>query len=143
MIVGRSNGNILESECCKGKVCVCAHVTFVPTLRPSISRPPERKIPKFEGDKQKLKHSKPVTSGIQPKEAGKEQGLQDISIHKTKGDAPDRFWASVEPYCAPITESDLQMLQDGIRSVSTINQDSNINMPIFIFYHKIYSRDDY
>ena len=36
---------------------------------------------------------------------------------KAKGDAPDRFWASVEPYCADITDSDLKMLQEGIRNV--------------------------
>ena len=31
---------------------------------------------------------------------------------RIKGDAPDRFWASVEPYCADITESDLTLLKE-------------------------------
>ena len=39
---------------------------------------------------------------------------------KAKGDTPDRFWASVEPYCADITEVDLKVLQEGIRSVSVL-----------------------
>ncbi len=38
---------------------------------------------------------------------------------KVKGDAPDRFWASVEPYCADLTETDLKLLQEGIRNVRT------------------------
>ena len=36
---------------------------------------------------------------------------------KPKGDALDRFWASIEPYCADITENELTMLQEGMRSV--------------------------
>ncbi len=39
---------------------------------------------------------------------------------KVKGDAPDRFWASVEPYCADLTENDLKLLQEGIRNVRTL-----------------------
>ena len=39
---------------------------------------------------------------------------------KAKGDTLDRFWASVEPYCADITETDLKVLQEGIRSVSVL-----------------------
>ena len=39
---------------------------------------------------------------------------------KVKGDAPDRFWASVEPYYADITDADVRMLQEGIRSVSEV-----------------------
>ena len=37
---------------------------------------------------------------------------------KLRGDAPDRFWSSVEPYTSDITESDICMLQEGISSVS-------------------------
>jgi len=40
------------------------------------------------------------------------------STPKAKGDTPDRFWSSVEPYCADITEADMRILQEGIRSVS-------------------------
>ena len=35
-----------------------------------------------------------------------------------KGDAPDRFWASVEPYCADITDNDLKLLQEETMNVS-------------------------
>ena len=34
-----------------------------------------------------------------------------------KGDAPDRFWATVEPYCADITEADISLLQEDIKNV--------------------------
>ena len=33
-------------------------------------------------------------------------------LRRIKGDAPDRFWASVEPYCADITENDLALLKE-------------------------------
>ncbi len=36
---------------------------------------------------------------------------------KVKGDAPDRFWASVEPYCADITDNDIKLLQEGLKNV--------------------------
>ena len=39
------------------------------------------------------------------------------SICRGKGDAPDRFWAIVEPYCADITEADVRLLQEDIKSV--------------------------
>ena len=39
---------------------------------------------------------------------------------RQRGDTPDRFWASVEPYCADITEAHLKVLQEGIRCVSVL-----------------------
>lgn len=33
-----------------------------------------------------------------------------------RNDAPDRFWASVEPYCADITQDDIKALDDLIRT---------------------------
>ncbi len=38
-------------------------------------------------------------------------------VVKVKGDAPDKFWASVEPYCADITDNDIALLQEGMRNV--------------------------
>lgn len=32
-----------------------------------------------------------------------------------KNDAPNRFWASVEPYCADITQEDIKMLEDLVK----------------------------
>jgi len=37
---------------------------------------------------------------------------------KGKGDGPDRFWSTVEPYFADITESDINTLQETIDGVS-------------------------
>ena len=41
----------------------------------------------------------------------------DHTLTKAKGDVLDRFWASVEPYCADITETELNMLEEGMKSV--------------------------
>lgn len=88
--------------------------------RASLSQPPARKIQKVDSDKpKKPKYSKhQATSSLVDARVGKEPGKQDPTLLKAKGDAPDRFWASVEPYCADITEADVRMLQEGIRSVS-------------------------
>ncbi|XP_071815339.1 transcriptional adapter 3-like isoform X2 [Apostichopus japonicus] len=40
-----------------------------------------------------------------------------------RNDAPDRFWASVEPYCADITQDDIKALDDLIR---TSDDDSDL-----------------
>ena len=45
----------------------------------------------------------------------------DHALTKAKGDVLDRFWASVEPYCADITETELSMLEEGMKSVSTVS----------------------
>lgn len=33
-----------------------------------------------------------------------------------RNDAPDRFWASVEPYCAEITQEDIKALDELIKT---------------------------
>ena len=33
-----------------------------------------------------------------------------------RNDAPNRFWSTIEPYCADITNEDLKVLEDIIRS---------------------------
>ena len=48
---------------------------------------------------------------------GEEPTTVEYSTPKVKGDAPDRFWASVEPYCADISETEIRLLQDGLRNV--------------------------
>lgn len=35
---------------------------------------------------------------------------------KGKGDVPDRFWATVEPYCADITDADIKLLQEDLKN---------------------------
>lgn len=72
--------------------------------------PPPKKQQRVESER-KSKHSK-------FQEGYEEGSTLEHSMPKAKGDTPDRFWASVEPYCMDITEADLKVLQDGIRSVS-------------------------
>lgn len=73
--------------------------------RPSFTQPPPKKMQKLEGA-DRPKKSKLSKAG----------GEGDTS--RGKGDAPDHFWSSVEPYFADITEADVQMLQDEINIVS-------------------------
>ena len=87
--------------------------------RPSFTQPPARKMQKLDGDKPKKMKHKLTSSTSAESKLGKEPGQQDSALHKVKGDAPDRFWASVEPYCADITNADIHMLQEGIRNVSS------------------------
>lgn len=96
-----------------------ALVLFI--CRPSFTQPPARKMQKLDGGEKhkKTKHSKQLGVGPESK-VGKEPGQQDTAMLKLRGDAPDRFWSSVEPYCADITELDIDMLQEGISSVSTV-----------------------
>lgn len=94
--------------------------------RPSFTQPPARKLQKLDvGNKpKKSKHSKLSTSlpssssSSLDSKVAKEPGQQDTSLIKVKGDTPDRFWTSVEPYCADITEADLLALQEDTENVS-------------------------
>ena len=45
----------------------------------------------------------------------------DHALLKQKGDALDRFWASIEPYCADITQAEVTMLEEGIKSVKPLS----------------------
>ena len=62
-----------------------------------------------------MKQAKPESAEELPIESAK-------TSHRSKGDVPDRFWQLVEPYCAPITDSDIRLLQEGLRSVSDLGR---------------------
>lgn len=53
---------------------------------------------------------KPVPEGI----VEELPPLELMKTSTTKNDTPNKFWASVEPYCAPFTEEDLKV---GIREL--------------------------
>lgn len=83
--------------------------------RPSFTQPPARKMQKLEGG-DKLKKSK-----LSKFAAGdSKQGVDGDPSSKLKGETPDHFWSSVDPYCADITEADVHLLQDGINDVSVL-----------------------
>lgn len=77
-----------------------------------------------EKPSKKHKHSKPSSSSSLEAKVGKEpqqqlqqqQQLQDSPLLKMKGD--DKFWSTVDPYCADIAQSDIVLLEEGIKSVS-------------------------
>lgn len=70
--------------------------------------------------KQKLDDSKTSSqSQGRKKGLGKEVGVDDDSYSvtsKTKADAPNRFWAAVEPYCTDLSLEDVKFLEDSIKT---------------------------
>ncbi|TTB85608.1 Transcriptional adapter 3 [Bagarius yarrelli] len=80
------------------------------------SRHPKPKKPKLEG---KAGHGpspgpgRPKSKNLQPKVQEYEfsEDPQDIP-RNPKNDTPNRFWASVEPYCADITNEEIRVLED-------------------------------
>lgn len=86
--------------------------------KPSDPNPPKKQkveavtVPEalpLVGGARKIKQAKPESAAEEPHESAK-------TSHRPKGDAPDRFWQLVEPYCAPITDADIKLLQEGLRS---------------------------
>lgn len=73
--------------------------------------------------KQKLDDSKTAIAGAgRSKKVGSKNQSSDVSeddsfttSSKGKVDAPNRFWAAVEPYCAEITMEDLKFLEDSMK----------------------------
>ena len=73
--------------------------------------------------KQKLDDSKTAFTGAgRSKKVGSKNQSSDASeddsfstSSKGKVDAPNRFWAAVEPYCAEITMEDLKFLEDSMK----------------------------
>lgn len=90
-----------------------------PSCRPSFTQPPARKLQKLDTDKPKKPKTKLTSSTSLDAKVGEKVEELESALPKMKGETPDHFWASVEPYCADITDSDIQMLQEGIRSVSS------------------------
>lgn len=79
--------------------------------------------------KQKLEDSKTSTQG-RKKGLGKEVGVDDDTLSltsKTKVDAPNRFWAAVEPYCSDLTLDDAKFLEDSIKAAD--NEDEYCKIP--------------
>ena len=42
--------------------------------------------------------------------------VQRKSPRISRNDVPNRFWSTIEPYCAEITNEDLKILEDILRS---------------------------
>ena len=49
-----------------------------------------------------------------------------VSKPKASSDAPNKFWASVEPYCSDITSDDLKVLED---IISVADEDDTFKIP--------------
>ena len=100
----------------------------VPTQRSQISESQLSKKPRLEIEKCKKvksmsKKSKTQSMEVQSttSEDHTHSAPADHALTKAKGDVLDRFWASVEPYCADITETELNMLEEGMKSVRAIS----------------------
>ncbi|MEQ2205132.1 transcriptional adaptor 3, partial [Xenoophorus captivus] len=56
---------------------------------------------------------RPKSKNLQPKVQEYEFTDDPQDIPRTpKNDAPNRFWASVEPYCADITNEEIRLLEE-------------------------------
>lgn len=100
----------------------------VPTQRSQISESQLSKKPRLEIEKCKKvksmsKKSKTQSMEVQSttSEDHTHSAPADHALTKAKGDVLDRFWASVEPYCADITETELNMLEEGMKSVRAVS----------------------
>ena len=87
-----------------------------------LSKKPRLEVEKSKKVKSMSKKSKTQSMEVQSSVAEDHTHSTPVDhAHlKAKGDVLDRFWASVEPYCADITETELNMLEEGIKSVSHI-----------------------
>ncbi|KAK3743837.1 hypothetical protein QZH41_002455 [Actinostola sp. cb2023] len=78
--------------------------------------------------KQKVDDSKVGTQG-RKKGLGKSDAVDDDSYSvtsKSKADAPNRFWAAVEPYCSDLNLDDAKFLEDSIKSAEDEQEYSKI-----------------
>ncbi|XP_076371072.1 transcriptional adaptor 3 isoform X2 [Tachypleus tridentatus] len=87
------------------------------------SRPEEGKPAKRFKDASGKAH--PLTGGGRPKKNFQSQAkfqeyeFSDSPVELSrlpKNDAPNRFWASIEPYCAEVTQDNIKVLEDLIKT---------------------------
>lgn len=64
-----------------------------------------------------------------------------VSKPRPANDLPNKFWASVEPYCADITNDDLHVLED---IISTVTEDSEYFKvpPLGRHYTQVWAQED-
>ena len=87
-----------------------------------LSKKPRLELDKCKKVKSMSKKSKSQSTEVQSsvsEDHTHSATAADHALLKAKGDVLDRFWASVEPYCADITDTELNMLQEGMKSVRT------------------------
>lgn len=58
-----------------------------------------------------------------------------------KNDAVNRFWASVEPYCAPITTDDLRVIEEMLKAHEEESEYMKIP-PLGIHYTQRWAEED-
>lgn len=59
----------------------------------------------------------------------------------TKNDAVNRFWASVEPYCAAITSDDLRVIEEMLKSYDEDTEYMKVP-PLGIHYTQRWAEED-
>ena len=90
-----------------------------PVSEAQLTKKPRLELDKCKKVKSFSKKSKSQSQSVEAPSAVSEDHTPSVdhALQKQKGDVLDRFWASVEPYCADITEAELTMLQEGMKSV--------------------------
>ncbi|KZS11742.1 Transcriptional adapter 3 [Daphnia magna] len=102
-----------------------AGMTEKPPSPGKRSKQDERSPKKFKDQQGKLRdaHTPPLLKQMKIKSAlakpilpeGGVEELPPLELMKTstaKNDTPNKFWASVEPYCAPFTDDDLKLVEE-------------------------------
>eukprot|EP00794_Sanderia_malayensis_P016861 gene16861-18563_t len=97
--------------------------------------------------KQKTEELKTLSSKIKGKGSGKGVKCESdpevyVSKPKAAPDAPNKFWAAVEPYCADITMDDLKVLEDIINSPTDDSEYFKVP-PLGKHYTKVWAQEDF
>lgn len=66
--------------------------------------------------------NEPSTSHFDPLQNEQIKPLADNKPTLPKNETPNRFWAFVEPYCAPIQQEDIKFLEDLIKSYGDLGE---------------------
>ena len=52
--------------------------------------------------------------------------IEQVKTSTAKNDTPNKFWASVEPYCAPFTDDDLKVNQSNLSLITLSHHNLNL-----------------
>ncbi|XP_005102557.1 transcriptional adapter 3-B [Aplysia californica] len=119
-----------------------------PTEDKEKERPPSKKFKDSGG-----RSSQPATPTSAARSKGKnsqskgqtdDSGVSELSAEVPKAhknDAVNRFWTSVEPYCAPITPEDLRVIEEMLKSYEEETEYMKIP-PLGIHYSERWAEED-
>ena len=108
------------------------------TAKPVVEERPSKKS-KCEESKSTISKAKGKGSGKCPKSEPDPEVY--ISKPKAATDAPNKFWSTVEPYCADITIDDLKILEDIIKAPTEDGEYFRVP-PLGKHYTQVWAQED-